>query len=449
MENNDWYQKYQEYQRRSVPQPEQQSEPEQRQRPKQKKKVSVTALICCVLAAALIAGGVGAFVMNLALSGKNQTAAAQIDSEIRTGQSVPVQSAPEKEAGKTTVNYSVSTAPSSGYSRAQIVEVAAPSVVGVDVTFKVSSGYNLNPWIYFGGGGFGGNYGQGQQEAQGAGSGVVISSDGYIVTCYHVVEDATSIKVTLNDDSVYDATVVGTDERNDLAIIKIDAANLVPATLGDSDMLTVGEDVVAIGNHLGELRGTATGGMISALNRELNVEGSEMHLLQHDAAISPGSSGGGLFNSSGSLIGIVNAKASDSEAEGLGFAIPVNDVKQIIDDIINYGYVKGRAYLGVYTQNVSLQSDRSGWGSYFGGGETSCVQVAQVIEGYAAEKAGIQPNDLILKIGDVSITSNDILSATIGSYNAGDTAEITIQRNGQEMTVNVTFSEYAPDSQKN
>ena len=116
-------------------------------------------------------------------------------------------------------------------------------------------------------------------------------------------------------------------------------------------MLTVGEDVIAIGNHLGELRGTATGGMISALNREVNVQGTEMALLQHDAAVSPGSSGGGLFNSSGSLIGIVNAKASSSNAEGLGFAIPVNSVKQIIDDLINYGYVKGRAYLGVYTQN--------------------------------------------------------------------------------------------------
>lgn len=211
-------------------------------------------------------------------------------------------------------------------------------------------------------------------------------------------------------------------------------------------MLTVGEDVIAIGNHLGELRGTATGGMISALNREVNVQGTEMALLQHDAAVSPGSSGGGLFNSSGSLIGIVNAKASSSNAEGLGFAIPVNSVKQIIDDLINYGYVKGRAYLGVYTQNVTLHSDRGGWGGYFGGSGTSCVQIAQVMAGGAADQAGMQANDLILAVDGTEITSNDKLSSVIGAYNAGDSATITIQRNGKQMELTVTFGEYTPDN---
>jgi len=140
-------------------------------------------------------------------------------------------------------------------------------------------------------------------------------------------------------------------------------------------------------------------------------------------------------------------KASASNAEGLGFAIPVNSVKQIIDDLINFGYVKGRAYLGVYTQNVTLQSDRGGWGGYFGSSlGTSCVQVAQVIEGYAADQAGIQANDLILAVGDVKITSNDILSTAIGAYNAGDTATLTIQRDGKQMEVSVTFGEYTPEA---
>ena len=317
--------------------------------------------------------------------------------------------------------------------------IAAPSVVGIDVTIpNTNSGYNF---------GWGFNFGDGSaQETTGAGSGVIITSDGYIVTCNHVVDGASSIKVTLNDDTQYDATLVGTDERNDLAIIKIEASGLTPATLGDSDMLTVGEDVIAIGNHLGELRGTATGGMISALNREVNVQGTEMALLQHDAAVSPGSSGGGLFNSSGSLIGIVNAKASSSNAEGLGFAIPVNSVKQIIDDLINYGYVKGRAYLGVYTQNVTLHSDRGGWGGYFGGSGTSCVQIAQVMAGGAADQAGMQANDLILAVDGTEITSNDKLSSVIGAYNAGDSATITIQRNGKQMELTVTFGEYTPDN---
>ncbi len=445
MENNDWYTKYQEYQRNN----QSGGYYEQPKAKKKKKQVSVTALICCMLATALIAGAAGGLVASLSGSKTAKTAAAVPETSIsasigETG--AKTETTAKEQQPRTAPVIQQSTTPSGTYSRAQVVEIAAPSVVGIDIYSTMEVGYSQNPWIYYG---FGGSYygnGQGQtREVKGSGSGVVITSDGYIVTCNHVVENADKVTVILNDDTEYEAKVIGTDERNDLAIIKIDADGLVPATLGDSDMLTVGEDVVAIGNHLGELRGTATGGMISALNRKVNVESTEMTLLQHDAAISPGSSGGGLFNSSGSLIGIVNAKASNSStnSEGLGFAIPVNDVKQIINDIIQYGYVTGRAYLGVYTQNVSLRSDRSGWG-YFGGSETLCVQVGQVIKGYAADKAGIQANDLILKIGDTKITSNDVLSSVVSRYNAGDTVTVTIQRNGEEMELTVTFSEYAP-----
>jgi len=424
MEHNDWYERYQQYQ--------QQSRSSQNS-VRQKRTVSFAALVCCVLVTALLAGVAGGFAVNYYLTRTEASTAIGAEASESVAADAPNSNLQLAPAPALIQNTGIN-----GYSKQQIVEIAAPSVVGIDVKV-VTQGSGFS-WGW-------GSYGGQPQESTGAGSGVIITSDGYIVTCNHVIEDASSILVTLNDDTEHEATVVGTDPRNDLAIIKIEASELIPATLGDSDMLTVGEDVIAIGNHLGELRGTATGGMISALNREVQIETSDMLLLQHDAAVSPGSSGGGLFNSSGSLIGIVNAKASASNAEGLGFAIPVNSVKQIIDDLINFGYVKGRAYLGVYTQNVTLQSDRGGWGGYFGSSlGTSCVQVAQVIEGYAADQAGIQANDLILAVGDVKITSNDILSTAIGAYNAGDTATLTIQRDGKQMEVSVTFGEYTPEA---
>ena len=314
------------------------------------------------------------------------------------------------------------------FTKAQIVEMSAPSVVGID-TISVATTNNF--W-----------YGYGQSyEVPGSGSGVILSEDGYIATCAHVVDGAKSVKVTLNDDTSYDATIVGTDAKNDIAIIKIDATGLVPAVVGDSETLTVGSEVIAIGNPLGELRGTATAGIISATNRTIEVEGQAMTLIQTDAAISPGNSGGGLFDATGKLIGIVNAKVSDSRAEGLGFAIPVNSVLDEISDLLNYGYVKGRAYLGVSTQDVTLRSRDRMW--YYSQG-TRCVLVEKVVTGSAAEQAGIQPGDLILKLEDKQIASGDDLSAAIGAYKPGDKATLTIQRDGRELTVEVTFGEYAP-----
>ncbi len=311
------------------------------------------------------------------------------------------------------------------YTRAQVVELCAPSVVGIDGVFEVTVSY----------------WGQRQTyEQPGSGSGVILTEDGYIATCAHVVDGAKSLTVTLNDDTAYEATIVGTDVRNDLAIIKIDATGLVPATLGDSDMLTVGEDVIAIGNPLGELRGTATSGIISAVKRSITVENTEMELIQTDAAISPGNSGGGLFNASGRLIGIVNAKVSDTSAEGLGFAIPVNSVVKEINDLLHYGYVTGRAYLGVYTQNVTLTS---GYG-YFSYGGTNCVQITDVVKGSAADAAGLKAGDLILEIDGKTVSSNSDLSDLVAGYNAGDTATMTIRRDNSRSEVTVTFGEYIP-----
>ncbi len=314
------------------------------------------------------------------------------------------------------------------YSKAQIVEMSAPSVVGIDT---ISVATTNNYW-----------YGYGQSyEVPGSGSGVILTEDGYIATCAHVVEGAKTVKVTLNDDTSYDATIVGTDSKNDIAIIKIEATGLTPAVVGDSGTLTVGSEVIAIGNPLGELRGTATAGIISATNRTIEVEGQTMTLVQTDAAISPGNSGGGLFDASGKLIGIVNAKVSDSRAEGLGFAIPVNSVLDEISDLLNYGYVTGRAYLGVSTQDVTLRSRDRMW--YYSDG-TRCVMVEKVISDSAADKAGIEPGDLILRLEDKQITSGEVLSSAIGEYKPGDKATLTIQRDGQERKVEVTFGEYAP-----
>ena len=206
----------------------------------------------------------------------------------------------------------------------QIASVVSPSVVAI-TTEQMSSSQT---W-------FGGYYVQ-----SGAGSGVIISQDGYILTCAHVVSGATSVKVQLNgSDESYDATVVGQDSTSDIAVLKIDATGLTPAVIGDSDALAVGEVAVAVGNPLGTLSNTVTDGIVSALNRQVTVQNNDMTLIQTDASISPGNSGGGLFNANGELIGIVNAKSSYSEAEGIGFAIPINTAMEISRQLIESGSV--------------------------------------------------------------------------------------------------------------
>ena len=186
----------------------------------------------------------------------------------------------------------------------------------------------------------------GQYISEGAGSGVVLTSDGYIVTNHHVIEDANKITVALNDGTEYQATLVGTDSETDVAVIKVEAANLKPATLGDSDQLTVGQTAIVIGNPLGSLGGSVTSGIISALDRDVTVNGETMNLLQTSAAVNPGNSGGGLFNANGYLVGIVNAKYTSTDVEGIGFAIPINVAKSVVNDLIEYGYVKGRIDTG-------------------------------------------------------------------------------------------------------
>ena len=280
-------------------------------------------------------------------------------------------------------------------------------------------------------------FGQSVQTAS-AGSGFVLTADGYIVTNYHVVEDADTVKVTMYNGDEYDAKYVGGDEDYDIAVIKVEAENLQPVTVGDSDTLNVGDHVLAVGNPLGELTFSMSGGMVSSVNRAINVSGTPFNMIQTDASINPGNSGGPLFNSYGEVVGIVSAKyssASNEESvEGLGFAIPINDVIAMIQDIMTNGYVTNKPYLGITGGSMTEQM-----AAQFRYDIDSGVFVYSVEEGGAADKAGLQMGDVITKVGDTDITSMDDLNVVKKQYSAGDTATFTIYRDGKEMTVEVTW----------
>ena len=313
---------------------------------------------------------------------------------------------------------------SSGMTTAQVSEMVSPSVVVITTEQVVYS-----QWSW---------YGQNQVES-GAGSGVIISSDGYILTCAHVVSGASQITVTIGDTD-YTATVVGEDDTSDVAVLKIDATGLPPATVGDSDSLSVGDSVLAVGNPLGELGGTVTSGIVSALNRSVTIQGTSstntMSLIQMDASVSPGNSGGGLFNMNGELIGLVNAKSSSSDAEGLGFAIPINDAIQVAQDLLENGYVSGRPYMGityiaVTDAQTAAQLNVNAYGVY----------VVDVVQGGPADKAGLKAGDRIVSIDGTEIAQKDDLGTLMQQHTAGDTLSITVARDGQMQTVSLTLGE--------
>ncbi|MBR2591299.1 MAG: trypsin-like peptidase domain-containing protein [Clostridia bacterium] len=279
----------------------------------------------------------------------------------------------------------------------------------------------------------------GDYVTSGAGSGVIISKDGYIVTNNHVIADAEEITVTLQSGKEYKAKLVGTDDKTDIAVLKIDASDLTPATFGDSSAVAVGEQIVVVGNPLGSLGGSVTTGIISAKDREIEVEKTTMTLLQIDAAVNPGNSGGALFNLKGELVGVVNAKYSSEEIEGLGFAIPINTAKSTIEDIIEYGYVKGRAQLGITAVEINdLQTAISAGVTELG------VYVYNVNEGSGADKAGLQAGDRLVKIDDTEISSYAALSKVLDGHEVGDKVSVTYSRNGKQQTVDVTLIEYKP-----
>ena len=303
-----------------------------------------------------------------------------------------------------------------------VSSMVTPSVVAITTEEVVTSNYGF--W-------FGGEYVQ-----SGAGSGVIMTSDGYIITNQHVVEGASTITVTLSDDTEYPATLVGSDSVNDIAVIKIEAEGLTPAVMGNSDNLVVGQSVIAVGNPMGVLGGTVTNGIISALNRDVTVNNQKMTLIQTNAAISPGNSGGGLFDANGQLIGIVNAKSSGSNTEGLGFAIPINTALSVATDLIDNGYVTGRPALGITVVDVQDSQTAAQMGVSSAG-----VYVYQVSEGSGAQAAGIQPGDRIIAVENVLVETKEQVSEEVRNHNVGDTIQLQIARDGNIMNVEVTLGE--------
>lgn len=283
-----------------------------------------------------------------------------------------------------------------------------------------------------------------QYVTEGAGSGVVMTADGYIMTNNHVIDGASKITVTTSDDKEYEAKLVGTDSITDIAVLKISAKNLTPATYGNSDQLAVGDMAVAIGNPLGELGGTVSAGIISALDRELAIDGKTMTLLQTDASINPGNSGGGLFNGDGQLIGIVVAKSSGSNVEGLGFAIPINKAADVAQQLMDKGYVSDQPSTGM---SYAESSQGNGTAQFFGNSQDSQSQSSsaavyiQEVTGTNAKKAGFQSGDLVYAVDGTRITSFNTLSSIVTSHKVGDKLTYTIVRGNQTKEIKLTLEE--------
>ena len=390
--------------------PRQPAEPE----PPKKKKHHVNGGKVARSAVALVLAAVMGF------------AGGYVGSQMNGSKVVIQQVAPSSSSSSSGSDSSITSASASGSSLTteQVADLVSPSVVVITTEQVVYS-----QWSW---------YGQSQVES-GAGSGVIISSDGYILTCDHVVSGASNITVTIGDKD-YTATVVGEDSTSDIAVIKVDADGLTPAIVGDSDKLAVGDNVLAVGNPLGELGGTVTSGIVSALNRSVSIQSSSsvntMSLIQMDASVSPGNSGGGLFNMNGELIGIVNAKSSSSDAEGLGFAIPINDAIKVAQDLLENGYVTGRPYMGITYLAVTDAQRAAQLGVNAYG-----IYVVDVVSGGPADKAGLKAGDRIVSIDNTEVAQKTDLGTLMQEHSAGDTLSITIARDGQMQTVSLTLGE--------
>ena len=370
-------------------------------KPKEKKYVTRGALAACMIATmiissilgAAIGGAFGRTVTTDGRQSRNDSELSQLDLGDATGSELTV---------------------------SQIVDKNENAVVEI-----VVSGTAQNMW------------GQ-MQLVQGAGSGVIVKDDGYIATNYHVIQGANKVEVTLHNGESYPARIVGSDPANDIAVIKIDAKDLTTATIGDSSTVDVGDLAVAIGNPLGQLGGTATTGIISALDRTLDVEGTTLTLLQTDAAINGGNSGGGLFNSKGELIGIVESKASAVGVEGLAFALPINNVSGIINDLIENGgsaqVASGTPAVGVVISEVSEDN------AQYYGLESAGVYIAQVT-GENARSAGFQEMDRIISFNGKEISSSNEFITLVRKCKVGDTVTVVVSRKGQEIEIKTVLEE--------
>ena len=395
------------------------------------KGVTLTQMIACLLVMAVLSSGLTA----LLLKGGNTTS--QAESTTTTQDNTIVVDESKSNTEDSTQSQQADTARPSENLQVSSATTLTPAITSSVIQNSMSSvvGIYLSATTI--------NYtGASEEEDLGSGSGVIITSDGYIVTNNHVVEGGQNIRVCLQDGSEYEATLIGTDSYSDLAVIKIDATGLPAATLGTSSSMTVGDPVFAVGNPLGVLSSSVSQGIISGLDRTINVDGHNMTLMQTDAAVNPGNSGGGLFNANGELIGIVNAKSYGLDVEGIGFAIPMDTAKSIIMDLIDLGYVTGRPYLGISMQDVALRFG-SGYSSNpffsFGGNYVTGVQVVAVEEGSPAQNAGLQVNDVIVGLDDQEITGTSQLSALLYEYKVGDTVTISVLRGNETQQLSVTL----------
>lgn len=384
------------------------------------KKAAVAVACCCGLLFSTGFGFLGAVIANRVFP-SGETEEIVVDTE---GNVV-------SENQKTAVFYksvdsiATSTAANGGdLTMAQVSALVSDTVVEITTEFVNTSG-----WF--------------QYVSSGAGSGVILSEDGYIITNNHVIcgEDGTTpadtITVRLTSGEEYDAKLVGTDSDSDVAVLKIEAKGLTPAICGDSDKLVVGETVLAVGNPLGELGGTQTDGIISALDREIDVNGTSMTLLQTSAAVNPGNSGGALFNMRGELIGVVNAKSSGTGIEGLGFAIPINDALNVAEQLMEYGYVRGKVAIGVsfYECEDALTARYYGLPGYG-------VYVMELSKGY--NENSLQVLDRVISIDGQEISSFSDISNIVKQHNVGDVLKFQVSRDGKIIEVDVTCYEKVP-----
>jgi len=369
-------------------------------KPDEKKYVTKTALVICMVITMLVSSVLGGLIGGLIGGRSSDGRASRNDSDLSE----------------------LSLGDSSGDSLSvnDIIEKNADAVVEI-----VVSGTSQNMWGQL-------------QLTEGAGSGVIVKDNGYIATNYHVIQGARKVQVTLHNGDSYPAQIVGSDAENDIAVIKIDAKDLTTATIGDSSLVKVGDLAVAIGNPLGQLGGTATSGIISALDRTLNVEGTTLTLMQTDAAINGGNSGGGLFNVKGELIGIVESKASAVGVEGLAFALPINSVSGIINDMIENG---GSGQTSKATPAVGIViSDVSEENAQYYGLESAGVYIAQVT-GENAQAAGFQEEDRIVSFNGTEIKSGTDFISLVRKCKVGDTVTIVVSRKGQQIEIKTVLEE--------
>jgi len=372
----------------------------------------ITAVICVLLSGAAAFGGTVAAKYMLDNNASTDTQADSAADE--TEESAPA------AAGTPSVIYESVNSDSNvqgGYTA--VAEAVLPTVVEITTETQVSTSFIFGDYV-----------------TQGAGSGVVITNDGYIITNNHVISGAENITVTLHDGTTHTAVLVGTDADTDVAVLKIEASNLKVAVWSTSDV-KVGEEVLAVGNPLGQYGGTVTNGIISALSRDITIEGTEMSLIQTNAAVNPGNSGGGLFNLNGELIGIVNAKTTTSSSgtsvEGIGFAIPGAQAKKVAEDLITYGYVKGKVVLGIEYKEITSTYDAYRYG-------VNALGVYVV----TSQNDALKPYDRIIAVDGSDVSTPADIKAAIKGHSAGDKLQVTVVRNGKLTTVEVTLQEYQP-----